>query len=510
MNKTKVCKVCGEEKPIDEFLSKTKLCRICNYLNKNNPPIIEEWSLEEYKTILDSVLNKRIEVINEVLDRLNNKTLDDIITLLSSELKIKTIPYSIQTECNECGKELRMTLFKYNRNKRHFCCAKCKGSYSSKHKEEYSSNYEKRKNRIKKNCKICEKEFEMIASAGKSYSTCSKKCSLIYQDMLRQKRAEKSRLTKTCSYCGKEYEVIKSQDKKYNSKFCCKKCKDEWQKTEDNYGTNNPAFKQKEIKCDWCGELFYVKLSKIKLNRNLFCSNKCRQEWYSKVYSQTDEWKEKSRLRAIEILESGAISRTESVPQVKLNKYLKDMQINNKNEYNCKYYSIDNFLIDYNLMIECNGTFWHADNRLYKKIDYVQQLKRIRSDKSKNTYIKNKYNIEILYLWEEDIINSPLLCKSLINLYIENKGILKNYHSFNYILKEDSLHLKNNSITPFMEWKFKDLNKIIDLETKENASRKQKDKWITFNCERCGKETEQLISRYNKRKRHFCSKKCTA
>ena len=59
-------------------------------------------------------------------------------------------------------------------------------------------------------------------------------------------------------------------------------------------------------------------------------------------------------------------------------------------------------------------------------------------DKRKHSYIKNNYNIEVLYLWETDVNENIELCKKLIELYIRNNGKLKNYHSFNYVLNDNN------------------------------------------------------------------------
>ena len=62
-------------------------------------------------------------------------------------------------------------------------------------------------------------------------------------------------------------------------------------------------------------------------------------------------------------------------------------------------------------------------------------------DKRKHTFIKNKYGIEVLYLWETDVNENLELCKELIKLYIKNNGILENYHSFNYVLNNGKLEV---------------------------------------------------------------------
>lgn len=68
--------------------------------------------------------------------------------------------------------------------------------------------------------------------------------------------------------------------------------------------------------------------------------------------------------------------------------------------------------------------------------------------------VKNKYNIEILYLWEDDLYKNEELCKKLIQLYIRNKGILLNYNSFNYHLNEDNtMSINSEIIIPYQNRK---------------------------------------------------------
>lgn len=65
-----------------------------------------------------------------------------------------------------------------------------------------------------------------------------------------------------------------------------------------------------------------------------------------------------------------------------------------------------------------------------------------------------KINIEILYLWEDDLYKNEELCKKLIQLYIRNKGILLNYNSFNYHLNEDNtMSINSEIIIPYQNRK---------------------------------------------------------
>lgn len=131
---------------------------------------------------------------------------------------------------------------------------------------------------------------------------CSLECQMEYQ------HKEKFEMRK-CQICGKEFECSKIS----TQRFCSNKCNSEWQKT--IVGENNPAFKSVKIPCTYCGKDHYVKPYKLNIQEYFFCNEKCRQDWYANVYSQTDEWREKKREEAIKILESGAISKTQSKPQ---------------------------------------------------------------------------------------------------------------------------------------------------------------------------------------------------
>jgi hypothetical protein len=195
-------------------------------------------------------------------------------------------------------------------------------------------------------------------------------------------------------------------------------------------------------------------------------------------------------------------------PQVIVNNILNDLNINFVNEKGYKNVSVDNYLVDNNLIIEVMGTYWHCDYRKYKTIPYDRQVTRIKMDKIKHSYIKNIEGIEILYLWEKDLLENYDVCQKLIIEYINNGGKLDNYHSFNYQIINDGIYKSKNEI-PYMDWDIEDLNKIIDISVRETRSKKQLNKWIIYECENCGKLKEELISHYNKHKHHYCSYECS-
>lgn len=237
--------------------------------------------------------------------------------------------------------------------------------------------------------------------------------------------------------------------KKSTQRFCSIQCQGKWQSTQT--GILNPRSSIVKVHCELCGKEYYVQKYKTENGQHLFCSNNCRREWYSKVFSQKDEWKEQSRKRAVSILENRIID-TNTKPQIMINDLLDSMNITYINEKGFKYYAVDNYLSDNNLIIEVMGDFWHCHPLKYT-LDNMREIhrKRIPKDKAKHTYFRNKYNIEILYLWETDIYNNIDICKLLIEEYINNNGILENYHSFNYHIENEQLKLNETIIIPYQD-----------------------------------------------------------
>lgn len=275
-----------------------------------------------------------------------------------------------------------------------------------------------------------------------------------------------------CKKCGKEIVVIPSVYKKQKG-FCC-----EEHIKHRKSGVDSPFYNRIETNCTNCRKLFYVipaeynRTNKFGDNHN-FCCQKCYWEYRSKYYvheknnrfgtHQSDENKDKQRQLAVEMIINGKFPQTMSKPHQKINDLLLSKNINFENEYPIKYQSIDIFLSEYNLMIEIMGDYWHA-NPLKYNVDKLtkQQKKSIKQDKSKHTYVKKYKDIEILYLWEIDIKKDIDLCWLLIQQYINDNGILSNYHSFNYHIDNGKLVLNDILITPFQDSEYgKYLNTAI-------------------------------------------------
>lgn len=59
-----------------------------------------------------------------------------------------------------------------------------------------------------------------------------------------------------------------------------------------------------------------------------------------------------------------------------------------------------------NLVIECDGDFWHCNPKVYKEGPICKcQRTRIERDKIKNQYL-DEHNIKLIRVWESDFITN--------------------------------------------------------------------------------------------------------
>lgn len=269
-----------------------------------------------------------------------------------------------------------------------------------------------------------------------------------------------------CNYCGKpitETPMIYLQRKHL---YCSYDCYWESKRNDsENHGENNIFYRRITTQCTNCHKEIkiipskYEKTNSYGDNHN-FCSTSCYWEFRSKYYvgeksimynyEFSDEQREK--MRYIAFTNSRNSERFNSSIQLKIDEILRKNNIEFEREYIIKYYAIDNYLPETNLFIEVMGDYWHSSPLKYNEDKYLlneTQLKGIKHDKQKHSYLLNHYGVEILYLWEYDINNNPNLCEQLILSYINNSGYLENYHSFNWSLKNNSLVLNNSLVVPY-------------------------------------------------------------
>jgi len=273
-----------------------------------------------------------------------------------------------------------------------------------------------------------------------------------------------------CSNCGKEVIEELSVYTKNKNIYCSKQCYWNHKPNTIGHGENNSQYERILVQCTNCNKDLLRIRSKLMIknkygeNHN-FCSRKCYSEFRSKYYvgEKASMYHKPMSIEHMNKLKENSAKRIKdrdqinSKIQLKVNEILDRNLIKYSREHTIKYYSIDNYLLDSELYIEVMGNYWHATPLRYNENKYMlnkTQQKGLRNDKAKHTYVKEHFNKEILYLWESDIEKNLDMCEKLILKYIECKGILENYHSFNWELSGDQLCLRNNIIIPYQDMKF--------------------------------------------------------
>lgn len=274
-----------------------------------------------------------------------------------------------------------------------------------------------------KKCEICGKIFYM---KRKGMNCCSRKCRDIFT---LYKKGQKcivcnnifyiKQRTMFCSEkCKKDFKESKLEKKKclncdnvfYGDKiqkFCSPLCK-------SHFNKNNYLL---ERECDYCHKKFIGSKYFNKGIKNTFCCHSCCMAF---LYKQNK------------------ITQKFSTQHKKCDLLLKNMGINYINEKSFYKYSLDIYLLDYNLGIEIMGSYWHGDIRRYPIFETMQERQKycVKKDKRKKEFLNNN-GIKVLYLWEYDIDKDLLKCKNLIKNFIEGK--LQFYHSSDYILENNEL-----------------------------------------------------------------------
>lgn len=288
---------------------------------------------------------------------------------------------------------------------------------------------------------------------------------------------KKFSILSNCKECGKPLEVVLSVYEKNENLFCNYQCYWKYKKEHALRGKCNEQYNRIKTNCTNCNKEIEI----IPYNYNIknsygdnhnFCSQKCYLEYRSKYYIGeksitynrviTDEDREKMRLTVVRNL--GKADRLNSKIQLSVNNILDKNNIKYEREYVIKYYSIDNYLTEYNLIIEVMGDYWHTSPLRYGKDKYLIneiQRKGITHDKQKHSYIKNHLDVEILYLWEKDIEKHSDKCEALILKYINENGILQDYNSFNYSLVNNQLMLNENIIIPYQKRSADEIKSIM-------------------------------------------------
>lgn len=294
-------------------------------------------------------------------------------------------------------------------------------------------------------------------------------------------KGKKTSVKCICPVCGKERYVSPSVYLLTETVYCSSKCY--WKdKAGKQVGEDNPSYNRVKTLCTYCGKEIsiipynYNKQNSFGENHN-FCSLQCYWNYRKGNYTNERAPKygirmpqsQKDNMRKHFLQRIKSENRLNTSIQKTVDEMLSLLKINYEREKTFDFYSVDNYLVNSNKIIEVMGDYWHTSPLKYNSNNYKIndiQKKQLHRDKIKHSYIKNNYGINILYLWEKDIKSRPDVCMKLIKEYIKSDS-LQNYNSFNYSIKNDELILNENIVVSYQEIPVSKYRHL--LETIKNA-----------------------------------------
>lgn len=107
-----------------------------------------------------------------------------------------------------------------------------------------------------------------------------------------------------------------------------------------------------------------------------------------------------------------------------IDNFIKPLNIEFKRQYYIKEINqfCDIYIPSFNLVIECDGSFWHSDPRLFPNgPKYEYQVMKLEKDKIKNEYLTS-HGFILLRFWEIDIKENKKLITESLNKILCQKG----------------------------------------------------------------------------------------
>jgi very-short-patch-repair endonuclease len=222
-------------------------------------------------------------------------------------------------------------------------------------------------------CEICNKQWVRIPNKKNKYSkTCSDEC---FKKLMSKIRS-KNRIQKTCLICNNTFFTSKVK----NRSTCSKKCGYDLKKSKTKYVI---------IECKVCkkikkvAEKRYEYYQLTKPGSFVFCSTKCSLKNSKNTFIET-------AIKNILLLNN----------------------INFEMHYTLNRFHFDFYIPYKNILIECQGDYWHGNNDVFKEFSEKQIKTQEKDNRKKLTAAQQNY--KILYFWETEIVKNINYVKSII------------------------------------------------------------------------------------------------
>lgn len=282
-------------------------------------------------------------------------------------------------------------------------------------------------------CKKCGKEYYVRPSderLGRRVQYCSTACA---------QQAKKKRLDKVCLQCGKPFEVQAKSQKQRPCNFCSIQCSRQHAKeTTDKYldKMNFIGLYQSGKTLAEVGELCQSNAMTIRrrlIERgiplrpthahakgagNVMYGKTHTPEAIAKIreanrrqFSKPSERERQAQVAAKLIAEGRTGKQFNKLEQAFAN-LLTEMGIAYTWGHRLGRYVFDFYIPHKLLLIECDGSFWHADPRFFDRSSlHKVQVTNLENDRKKDAFAQER-GFSLIRFWEHDIHHSPDLIKA--------------------------------------------------------------------------------------------------
>jgi very-short-patch-repair endonuclease len=132
---------------------------------------------------------------------------------------------------------------------------------------------------------------------------------------------------------------------------------------------------------------------------------------YEEVYGEDKAAEYKQKLRDASPERLAKSGRKETKPERIIREILEKLEIPFQQEAPIGPYTVDFFLQQYNIVIQADGDYWHANPSIYKELSRIQKTRR-RIDASCDSFLGAR-GYRVLRFWESDLISNPEKCQKL-------------------------------------------------------------------------------------------------
>jgi len=254
----------------------------------------------------------------------------------STDCRDESMKDRVVVYCAHCGKPREVIRCRAEASEKHYCSQRCQGL-------DKIGKPPTNKIGATSTCPICGTVFSYAPSTRQRY--CSRKCA----DKANGERSKLAprktqKVKRTCEQCGKEFEIQPSALNRSGytmGRFCSRACQVEHKR--HIRGEAHPLRVQHvQLTCQWCGKTYELKPSIAKTSK--FCSRHCQGAWSAQN-----------------------MSRKETTIEAAIRSLLDDMGVTYIQECPIDFYTCDFMIESSRLVIECDGTYWHSIDKVFRR-----------------------------------------------------------------------------------------------------------------------------------------------